>query len=203
VLRLFKAAYPHPADMTNLKQMKVFETDVRQTNGFLPQAFTAPKSKERYEYLVKTLEHGGGMRKWGAAEELGNYPQAVDLLLADLPKADIDQTLFIVKALAQIGDKKAIGPLLEKWRRLAPRGAPGTRYIPDALAVLADESVVPDLVKPLAQCRFDFRFHIAHALGILGGPLAERTLKDLAANDPFPPVREEAKDALRRLGEKR
>jgi len=93
-----------------------------------------------------------------------------------------------------------VEPLLKKWQR-GPAGAPGTRYIPDALAVCGkgDARVVEALVKPLRKVRFDYRFHIAHALGELGGPLAEKTLKELAENDPFPAVREEAAAALRRL----
>ena len=59
--------------------------------------------------------------------------------------------------------------------------------------------MVPDLVAPLKRCRFDYRFHIAHALGVLGGPQAEQALEDLAANDPFPAVREEAARALHGL----
>jgi len=91
-----------------------------------------------------------------------------------------------------------MGPLLEKWQR-APRGAPGTRYIPDTLAAIGDPSVVPQLIAPLKKCRFDYRFQIAHALGVLGGPDAEATLADLAGNDPFPAVREEAQRALATL----
>jgi hypothetical protein len=55
------------------------------------------------------------------------------------------------------------------------------------------------LIVPLKKCRFDYRFHVAHALGILGGPEAERALQDLARNDPFPAVREEAARALSAL----
>ena len=81
----------------------------------------------------------------------------------------------------------------------APAGAPGTRYIPDALAVIGDRRAVPALTTKLKVVRFDFRFHIARALGMLGGPLAEEALEDLAENDPFPAVRAEAKSALKKL----
>ncbi|MBN1441144.1 MAG: HEAT repeat domain-containing protein, partial [Planctomycetes bacterium] len=133
--------------------------------------------------------------KWIRMEELGAWPAAVDFILEELPRADIDMTLFICKSLARIGDPKAIPPLLAKWKR-APGGAPGTRYIPDALAAIGDRSVVPELIAPLERCRFDFRLHIARALGILGGDDAALALENLAANDPFPAVREEARRAL-------
>jgi hypothetical protein len=85
--------------------------------------------------LIDRLRTGDTAERWLASEDLGNYPAAMDARLAEFPKADIDLTLFITKALAQIDDRRAIGPLLEKWKR-APRGAPGTRYIPDALAAI-------------------------------------------------------------------
>jgi len=200
----FTQAYPHPASLTHRAHQKIVkdrrrETDIIQTTGFFPQSRVRLDDKEKVSALVEGLNSGSVYRTWRSAQELGDYPAAVDTLCEALPKANIDLTLFIVKALAQIGDKKAIPALLAKWRRQGSRGAPGTRYIPDALAAIGDPSVVPDLVKPLQTMRFDFRFHIAHALGILGGPLAEKTLADLAENDPFPPVRDEAKKGLERL----
>ena len=101
---------------------------------------------------------------------------------------------------------------LKKWE-LAPRGAPGTRYIPDALAEICrrqaaesdrpavwDERVVPALAGKLEHVRFDFRLHVARALGVIGGPQARKTLQDLAQSDPFPAVRSQAKAALGRMG---
>ena len=64
-------------------------------------------------------------------------------------------------------------------------------------------SVVPQLLAPLKKCRFDYRFHIAHALGELGGPRAEKALEELVADDPFPGVREEARRALAKLRAKK
>jgi HEAT repeat protein len=174
------------------------ETDVRETSGFFPQSDPVRDDDDAMNTLIEELRHGDRGQKWLAAEELGNYPKALDALLAALPEADIDQTVFLCKALAQIGDRRAIGPLLAKWSR-APRGAPGTRYVPDALAAIGDRSVVPHLVAPLKRCRFDYRLHVAHALGILGGPEAEKVLRDMAAADPFPAVRREAQRALERL----
>ena len=166
--------------------------------GFLPaerrgprrrrgDAGVAPRPEERRPGTP--LAGGGGF---------GAYPKALDALLAELPAADGDQTLFLCKALARRKDPRAIGPLLEKWKR-APGGAPGTRYIPDVLAAIGDRSVVGALVAPLPKCRFDYRLHIVHALGILGGAEAERTLAELAAHDPFPAVRQEAAEALQRF----
>jgi hypothetical protein len=194
----FALSSPHPADMTHRKAAEQPETDVRQTCGFFPQSDRVLDDAQALSTLLGELSGGDVERRWLAAEELGNYPKALDALLAALPRADGDQTLFLCKALAQIKDKKAVGPLLKKWQGV-PRGAPGTRYIPDALAAIGDRRVVPALIAPLKRCRFDFRFHIAHALGSLGGPEAQQALEDLARNDPFPAVREEAKRALAAL----
>ena len=107
------------------------------------------------------------------------------------------------RAASVAGRRSGTGARDPGWALPAPGGAPGTRYIPDALAAIGDPSVVPALVKPLRSCRFDYRFHVAHALGILGGPAAEEALQDLAARDPFPAVREEAAEALKQLSGKR
>ena len=209
--RKFRQSFPHPADMTNQRASKTVEADPMQTSGFFPQSRAVSDDKEQMQKLIRQLRTGATMARWAAADELGSHPEAIDILCRTLPGADLDLTLFIVKALAQIGDRKAIDPLLAKWAH-APRYSPGTRYIPDALAEICkrsatpsrppaavDPRVVPALVGKLRQVRFDFRFHIAHALGELGGPLAEKTLKELAEKDPFPAVREEAKAALEKL----
>ena len=183
-----------PRDRAGL-ELDPYETDVMQVSGFFPQSRAVWTDRKKYAKLVETFKTGKTVERWVAAEDLGNYPEAIDLLCEALPNADSDLTLHIVKALAQIKDKKASMPLLEKWKHAAG-GAPGTRYVPDALAAIGDRSVVPALVKPLTNCRFDYRSHIVYALGLLGGPTAENALRDLAKNDPFPAVRAQAQDAL-------
>ena len=198
----FEQSFPHPADMTRRRNAKVPESDPMQTSGFFPQSRQKRPADERMRELIRIVRTAPdrAYKTWRAAQELGNYPcpEVVDALCKELPGANLDLTLFICKALAQIADPKAIEPLLAKWR-LAPRYAPGARYIPDALAAIGDRRVVADLIAPLKRLRFDFRFHIAHALGILGGPQAEKALKELAKDDPFPAVREEAAAALKKL----
>lgn len=207
----FAQSFPHPADMTKRRVAKTVETHPMQTSGFFPQGRKVLTDKAEMYKLIRRLNTGSVPQRWRAAQELGNYPDSIDWLIEALPRANLDLTLFVVKALAQIGEPKALDPLLKKWAR-APRLSPGTRYIPDALAEICkraatgpnppaevDPRVVPALVKPLKSVRFDFRFHIAHALGELGGPLAEETLKELAEKDPFPAVRQQARAALQKL----
>jgi hypothetical protein len=201
------------------------ETDPIQTSGFFPQSRAAVHDKAKMDELIEQAGKTAEFAQYRVFQELGNYPEAADFLIGRLPQANIDGTLFIVKALAQIGDPKAIDPLLAKWNRGvggsengvangAPRGAPGTRYIPDALAEISartgkvDPRIVPALVRSLPQMRFDYCFHVAHALGEVGRAappdsdsrkLAERWLKDLADTHWFKPVREEAQAALKKL----
>lgn len=204
--KAFSKANPHPAGdmLLNRRKMKQTESDITQTNGFFPQpnpfALAGGDRANHVAGLVERLQTGKDWAPdtWRAAEELGNYPEAIDALLAELPEANIDLTVFVCKALAQLKDPKAIDPLLDKWR-MVPEGAPGNRYIPDALAAIGDPRVVPDLASKLKHVRFDYRFHIAHALGKLGGDAAHRALFDLSQNDPFPAVRREAEGWLREL----
>jgi hypothetical protein len=195
----FAQAFPHPANLATLEPVKFPETDLSETSGFLPQGTVqVSHDTEKMNQLIEKMNTGTGMDPWVAAEELGAYPEAIDALLAALPKADLDLTSHICKALAQLKNRKAIKPLLEKWE-VAPRCSPGTRYIPDVLATLGDRSVVPALTAKLKEVRFDFRFHIAYALGKLGGDEAERTLHDLAERDPFPAIRQFAREQLKQM----
>lgn len=195
----FKERCPHPADLRSPREVGEYETDVAQTSGFFPQSKRVSTDKERLARTLEAYKSGQGVARWVALEDLGDYPEMADFLCEELDKANIDESMFIIKALAQIGNPKAVGALLRRWGKGPPSWTPGTRYVPDALAVLGDRSVVPALLGRLGTCRFDIRFHVARALGILGGPEAAAALEDLARNDPFPAVRQEAREALSKL----
>ncbi len=200
----FRVASPHPADMTRRRAVETPETDLRQTSGFFPQAGPGNmEPDERMEELIELLNEGepaahGGWRlgrQWMAAEDLGDYPDAMDKLIEILPVANLDLTVFVCKALARNPHPRMIGPLLDKWEE-APDESPGTRYIPDVLAAIGDRRVVPALVAKLDEVRFDHRLHITRALGILGGRRARAALRHLAEEDPFPAIREKAQRYL-------
>jgi hypothetical protein len=171
-----------------------------QTSGFFPQSRVVLRDREAMDKVITTFRAPGDMGRWMAAEDLGKHPDSLDALLEVLPEADIDLMLHICKALAQIKDKRAVRPLLDRWATV-PQGAPAMQYIPDALGAIGDTSVVPALVAPLHELRFAYRFHIANALGELGGKEAEVALKDLAENDPFPAIRQHAKEMLEKLAQ--
>ena len=198
----FRQAFPHPADMTARQVVEHPETDPMQTSGFFPQSRAVLHDKQAMRALVEKLQTGEEMQRWVAAEDLGGYLEAIDVLLKAFPGATGDLKLHICKALARIKDKRAIEPLLAHWANV-PAGAPGTRYIPDVLAAIGDPSVVPALVAPLHRLRFDYRFHVADALGKLGGKEAKAALEDLADNDPFPAVRQHARQMLQRTADRK
>ncbi|KPJ72004.1 MAG: hypothetical protein AMS14_08710 [Planctomycetes bacterium DG_20] len=122
----------------------------------------------------------------------------MDPLVKALSGADGDKTIYICKALARIGDRQAVPALLDKWERQRVSAAPGSRYVPDALAACGDQAAVPALVKPLRTLRLDYRFHVIHALGVLGGSQAKEALAYLAENDPHYANRVLAREFLKR-----
>jgi hypothetical protein len=192
----FAKPWPHPVNIPGRHVQRNQETNIIETNGFFPQEHNALHDREKMNALFEQMRTGKTeMAKWQAIEDLGAYPEAFDALLSMVERTNGDVLLHLCKALAQRADKRAVAPLLARWQNV-PRGAPGVRYIPDVLAAIGDRGVVPDLVRPLKGLRFDFRFHIVYALGVLGGPLAGQTLQDLAANDPVPCVRQLAAEEL-------
>ncbi len=192
----FMLPFPHPADLKDCKMMKTVECDIRQTNGFLPQSTLTPLfDEDKMKALVEQFRNGKTAERWKAAEELGNYPASIDALVQEISTADADLLFFICKALAVLKDKKAIEPLLERWKE-APRGSPGMRYVPDVLASIGDQSLAKEIAAPLEKVRFDFRFHIAFAMKTIGGEEARGILRKIAEEDPFPAVRQFALESL-------
>lgn len=196
----YAKATPHPfVPKRTRKTAKVPKHD-SEVSGFLPQLPKPEKRELSEEEKKKYDELAKNPRRWSSAEALGAYPQSVEVLSAALRRSDGDQTIYICKSLARIADKKAMPMLKYKWARFvrSRSGGPGVRYVPDVIAAIGDRSMVPELLKPLRKVRCDYRFHIAHALGVLGGPEATRALEDLAKNDPHYAIRELAKSFLKK-----
>ena len=194
----FKKAYPNPYKndrrMVNLSKVPKYDSEV---SGFFPQLPREPSQPtdplEYYNWLIK---HIGTSDTPMPKLPAGTDP--VQWCIRKLPRAHGGRTTGICNVLAHFADKRAIPALLAKWKR-APRYGPGDRYIPDALAAIGDRSVVPALVGRIHELRFDYRVHIARALGILGGPEAKKALEYLASNDPNISVRGEARRALKAM----
>ena len=198
----FKKAYPNPhrrdRRMVNKARIPSHED---QVSGFFPQhpvdAANPPKGKtEYYNWLIDRI---------GTSDaRLPKCPAGTDPLefaIRRFPRSHSLHTLGFCNVFAHYKDKRAIPVLLAKWKQ-APRYGPGDRYIPDALAAIGDRSVVPELVKRMTELRVDYRVHIAHALGILGGDEARKALEFLAKNDPNISARGEAQRALAKLADK-
>ncbi len=192
----FLSAFPHPADLRDMKIMKTVESDPRQTDGFLPQRDQSVlKDEARLKELISKLKNAPNSERWKAADELSNYPESADALIECIPDADGDLLLFICKSLAILKDPKAAPALLERWKK-APSGAPGSRYIPDVLASIGNQEYIDEISAPLEKLRFDFRFHIAYAMRKLGGDKARKVLEKIAEEDPFPALRLYAEESI-------
>jgi hypothetical protein len=194
----FASKYPHPFSPLRKRLNKRSPTLNSQVSGFLPQVPRPPavrklNAQEKIEF-DKLLT---GLRRWDKAQALGAYPQALEPLCKALKRANGDLAIFICKALAQLGNPKAVPALRAKWKRSLVNHSPGTRYVPDALAACGDRSAVPDLLRPMKSLRCDYRFHIIRAVGILGGDQAKEALKYAAKHDPHRAVREMAKTFLK------
>jgi len=191
----FKKAYPNPNThdrrMARKEKIPEYESEV---SGFFPQL---PKidgqPADPLEYYNWLLDRIGTSDAKLPKLPAGTDP--IDWCLKKLPRAHGGHTTGICNVLAHFADKRTTPALLAKWAQ-APRYGPGDRYIPDALAAIGDRSVVPALVGRVKSLTIDYRIHVAHALGILGGKQAREALQSMAEKDPNISVRGEAKRAL-------
>ncbi len=192
----FKKAYPNPHEyhrkMTHKKKIPDHESEV---SGFVPQIPRNSKQpsdpREYYNWLVDNL--GTTDAKLPKAGE--DVKDVIAWCMKKFPGCHHLHTMGFANVFAHFKDKRTIPVMLEKWKK-APEYGPGDRYIPDALAAMGDRSVVPALIKPLKRLRFDYRVHIARALGVLGGAEAKKALEMMAREDPNISVRGEAKRQL-------
>ena len=198
----FRKAYPTPYkhDRRMADESKVPEHE-SEVSGFFPQL---PRTKDApaeplayYNWLIARI---------GTSDvRLPKLPAGTDPIqwcIEKLPRASGGRTTGICNVLAHFADKRALPALLAKWAA-APKYGPGDRYVPDALAAIGDRSAAAALAGSVRRLRFDYRVHVARALGILGGPEARRTLELLAAKDPNISVRGQARRALEAMDKPR
>ncbi len=199
----FKKVYPNPT-MSNKRMAKKEKIPAyeSQVSGFFPQI---PRKADQpqeplayYNWLVKNLGTSDAMLPQAPAE----VKDPVAWCIKKFPSVHCLHKLGFCNVFAHFQDKRAIPILLKTWKK-APRWRPGDRYIPDVIALLGDSSMVPLLVEPLKRLRFDYRVHIARALGILGGEEAKKTLLFLVEKDPNISVRGEARRALEVLAKQK
>jgi len=194
--RKHRIAYYHSQTSGFFPQLR-HETGVPKDRGYHTWLVNQPTDKvEYYNFLAKQLGMGKHLPQ---IKDRNTDP--VQLMIKLLPRAWSYKAVGICNVLSHFRDKRAIPVLLEKWEK-APKYKPGGRYIPDALAAIGDRSVVPALVRNMKNLTFDYRVHVARALGILGGREAEQALENIIREDPNISVRTEAKRRLRALREK-
>jgi len=196
----FKKAYPIPytwdRKMVHKDKIPEYESEV---SGFFPQfPRTDDQPKDPVAYYNWLADHIGRADPPLIKIKDDSVKDAVAWCIEKFPKVHSLHKLGLCNALAHFRDKRAIPVLLEYWKK-APASGPGDRYIPDTLAAIGDPSVVPALVAEVKRLRYDYRVHVAHALGILGGKEAVKALESFAENDPNISVRSEAERNLKKL----
>ncbi len=196
----FEKSYPNPHEyprkmVAKADKIPKYES---QISGFVPQIPRTPDQpadpREYYNWLVDNL--GTTDAKLPKAGE--DVKDVIAWCMEKYPGCHNLHTMGFTNVFAHFRDKRTVPVMLEKWKK-APKYGPGDRYIPDALAAMGDRSVIPALTAPLKRLRFDYRVHIAHALGVLGGDEAVKTLQMMAREDPNISVRGEARRQLENL----
>ena len=112
-------------------------------------------------------------------------------------------------ALAEIGDRKAVEPLIQLPEELESReslrsrdfGAPETLGLYEALGKLGDESAIQYLIRALKEGYRDGRYYAAKALGEIGDVKALPELERVAKEDEYAPAAEAAKEAIDKIRE--
>jgi len=103
------------------------------------------------------------------------------------------------ETLGNIGDKRAVEPLMEVLRSSEEPGL--LEATAEALGKLGDERAIPALQGILKRGTLAVRMNAVAALGRIGSDEAARALEDVAANDPSTGVRKEARSVLERLND--
>jgi len=122
-------------------------------------------------------------------EESGDYVERLIRFSLHHPVPSIPP--MAAETLGQIGDKRAVEPLMEM---LSTSEEPGLlEAAAEALGRLKDDRAVPALHALLQRGTLPARMNAVVALGRIGGDEASRVLEEVAASDPSERVREEAK----------
>jgi HEAT repeat protein len=151
-----------------------------------PEAVAGSRAGKRLQRLLQDTE-----TRSEAFWALGKmrYKPAFEHLVAELSRTAPDPNAVV--ALGDLGDSRAVEPLLKRWD-FCPRA------IAEALGKIGDRRAVEPLVSKLLSSKDVCE--AANALGYLGDPRAVQPLIDkLGCNDDFLTVAE----ALGRLGDKR
>ncbi len=114
---------------------------------------------------------------------------AVEPMIAALPNATVRAAGYLIRALGDIGDTRAVEPLLEQIN------SPNRALVFQALGKLKDKRAEAALIAGLQDSDWRSRMFAAMALGPLGGPPSAAALKPLL-DDPEVVVREWAARSL-------
>ncbi|MGP0067764.1 MAG: HEAT repeat domain-containing protein [Isosphaeraceae bacterium] len=146
----------------------------------------AERSKSAVETLKKILHEGSYDLRSRAIAALGKFGKgasaAVPDLLAMIPRADDHTRAVVTKALADIGDKRAVKPLIRELSNRRAVFAPITAI--EALGAFHDREAVGPLIKILTDSSRDDRCQTeaARALAEIRDPSAVGPLIQILRN---------------------
>lgn len=134
---------------------------------------------------------------------------AVESLIAVLKDSSPIVCWRIAWALGEIGDRRAVEPLIELLKELESREssrsrdfrAPETLGLYEALGKLGDERGIEFLLGVLKRGYRDGRYWAAKALGEIGNVKALSELERVVREDEYAPAAEAAKEAIDKIRE--
>lgn len=130
----------------------------------------ALKTGRAEEALLAALRHAEPRVRMQAAVSLTRFcsTKAVMVLLEALSlRDDVDMRSVAVYSLGEIGDQRAVGPLLAVLSDIRETSKVRAEAA-DALATLGAHEAIPELLCCLANESAELRFWAVHALGKLG-----------------------------------
>jgi HEAT repeat protein len=175
---------------------------------FLLFGYLTYEQRSPREYL-RALQTGSEAQRWQAAVELSNQvssqkdkldPEFVDDMIAayrSVREGDPRVRRYLAMAIGRIGDKRAVGPLVEG---LDDSDVENQIYTLSALGLIGDNSAVPGVEKQLKHPDPSVRKVAAYVLGAIKDPSAAHDLQ-VALNDVKQEVRWSAAMALARMND--
>jgi HEAT repeat protein len=141
-----------------------------------------------------SIDLGYGIAEYPLVADVGE--SGVESLISRLSNGSFQQRWTAADALGDIGDPRAVEPLVAALENRNP--SPAVRESAAAALVKIGAPAVEPLIALLSS-RSSARLHAAEVLGNIGDPRAVEPLTGALENGP-PPLRRRAEAALEKLG---
>jgi hypothetical protein len=155
--------------------------------------------QQRITSLLPDLANTVDKMTWAEISEITPYlsylgTEAVETFCKLLNSSRKQTIECITTALAEIGDIRAVDPLIKMMEDQA--GQSNALRARDALIELGEQAI-PGLTSALASPKWEVRYYAVQALAVIGDPITLDALLDLIEEDRSNKVREAAEEALR------